>query len=65
MKKLNRTRCSDFENKPVKDQQKISIYKTLILLGIKMPSVSMMGKGTGSTLSKFTDNTSWVGVLIC
>lgn len=42
VKCLNRTRCSDFENKPVKEQLKISIYKTTIPLGIKMFSVNMM-----------------------
>lgn len=42
IKCLNRTRCSDFENKPVKEQLKISVYKTLMPLGMKMPSVNMM-----------------------
>lgn len=42
VKCLNRTRCSDFENKPVKEQLKISVYKTTIPLGIKMLSVNMM-----------------------
>lgn len=41
VKCLNRTRCSDFEN-PVKEQLKISIYKTTTPLGIKMLSVNMM-----------------------
>lgn len=42
IKCLNRTRCSDFENKPVKEQLKISICKTLMPLGIKMLSVNTM-----------------------
>jgi len=42
IKCLNRTRCSDFENKPVKEQLMISIYKTVMPLGTKMPSVNLM-----------------------